>query len=515
MLLCWLLFALLFWIGAWHKPFSSHDFYSWVYAERCTVAEILTLKDTGIGHPPGYHLCQKLVQTAAPFYHPALVRLANFVFGSVFVLVLTSLVGRRPGFTLFCCGIAVSATTLNTFMFSRMWGLVCLIALLLIAAGERLSRRWTRRRALVIVGLVLLGFTADFSFVLLLPYATMALLTGLRRPERPAHLLLGSGVAAVVLALGIHALNGAGAAAAVKGLVHDLTRAAFSIGAILFNYWFVETFALALAVFFAVLLARRRGLRLAIPLLAALLLLAGALVEAELLRARHAILPLAGLGLLAAWSRRHWPFFDIRQADDRLITGVGGALLILLTANHFFWTDLLQTRFFLALFPLLVLLLARRLPAAARNTLALLMIVSGLMYTASNGLSYSYPPPAVTGGGPVVFTTVNSYSTHYLRCDALRGEEAYILDDLMFERSCRVCRMGTDQVPFDQMERYLLVWLVLHDPLEAVPATHVPIGEEPHLSRLDRLQFAALTPLRTHYYVVSEFRRAETADGGA
>ena len=71
------------------------EFYSWVYAQKCTYAEILTLKDTGIGHPPLYHLIQKFVSDLLPGYHFVHVRIANFIFGILFLWVIFQIIGKK------------------------------------------------------------------------------------------------------------------------------------------------------------------------------------------------------------------------------------------------------------------------------------------------------------------------------------------------------------------------------------------------------------------------------------
>ena len=93
-LIAWILFSTVYWIAAYNKPYHVDEFYSWVYAERCTFKDIFLLKEFGIGHPPLFHLVQKSVQSLFPTYHPAQVRLANYLFGSVFVMLLVSMLSH-------------------------------------------------------------------------------------------------------------------------------------------------------------------------------------------------------------------------------------------------------------------------------------------------------------------------------------------------------------------------------------------------------------------------------------
>ena len=84
------IFSSLYWFAAYYKPFHVDEFYSWVYASRCTFKEIFMSKDTGIGHQPLYHIIQKLVQTLFQPYHFSHVRLANYLIGSLFVAIFVS-----------------------------------------------------------------------------------------------------------------------------------------------------------------------------------------------------------------------------------------------------------------------------------------------------------------------------------------------------------------------------------------------------------------------------------------
>jgi hypothetical protein len=521
MALCWLVFASLYVVGAWHKPYSAHDFYSWVYAQRCTVGEILTLEDTGIGHPPLFHLVQKGVQEALPFYLPINARLANFLFGSVYVIVFTAFLGRRPGCTLFCFGIAASATTLDTYMICRMWGLVCLISLLLIVTGERLRRRFSGRDAVIFPVLLILGFLSDYSFVLMLPYAVLVCLPRGRWGHGLAHLSLAGAALLLFLLRWRHAWKDDYLGQVVSLVLYDIFNASMVGVSMIFNFWFEETQILGLVVFiFCLARGARRApwtsrppaspvTQRAIFVSLALVLLCGTMVRTGLIRVRYAWIPLLLFLLLTLWSRRQYPFFDHHDSGDRFLAGLVGGSAILLAVSPYFWAGLVQVRFFLVLFPLLLLFLTGALHLRALRALALLMICSGLVYTASNGLFLYYPPPAVEGTEPVVFADVYSYSNHYFHRDARTGIEPYIIDQQNFVSSCRVCRMGSDHVPWERFHRFLLVGPANKDPRALVPEQFRMVGEEVHLSRLDLLQFGLLHPIYTQRYAVSVFQRLE------
>ena len=90
-----LFFTTAFWIAAFYKDYKGDEFYSWVYAKKCTYVEILQLKDTGIGHPPLYHLLQKISQDILPNKPPINVRTVNFIAGVLFLFFLIKFLSRH------------------------------------------------------------------------------------------------------------------------------------------------------------------------------------------------------------------------------------------------------------------------------------------------------------------------------------------------------------------------------------------------------------------------------------
>ena len=179
-LISWFIFSVLYGIAAYYKPFHVDEFFSWVYAERCTFSEIIQLKEFGIGHPPLYHLIQKIVQTFMPSYHFLYVRLANYLFGSLFIILFVKIFLRYKNIPLFCYGVAFSATTLDLFIFSRMWGLVCLFSLLLLWVGEIYYHKPNRKALIFLLTFAVFGFLSDYNFILLFSYVAIVLFS--RKP---------------------------------------------------------------------------------------------------------------------------------------------------------------------------------------------------------------------------------------------------------------------------------------------------------------------------------------------
>ena len=184
LILPWIVFSIFYWVAAYFKPFNVDEFFSWVYAERCSFWEIITLRDTGIGHPPLFHLLQKTVQVCFSVYHPLQVRLVNYVVGSVFIILLSRILKREQAVPGFFLAVASSACVLNVFVFSRMWGLVCLASLLLVWSGEKYVKARTRKNAIVFGIVAIFGFVSDYGFVLLIPYMIIVIFSNSQYLER-------------------------------------------------------------------------------------------------------------------------------------------------------------------------------------------------------------------------------------------------------------------------------------------------------------------------------------------
>ena len=171
------LFAVMYWVSSWSKSFHVDEFLSWVYAERCTFTEILSLKDFGIGHPPLYHLLQKIVIEILPGYQTFYVRLVNFCVGLIFVGISANMIVRHGGPSTFAIAIGGCGGVLNAFVFARMYGLLCLWSILLIIFGERYARTGGFRQLLILFALCIFGFLSDYNFILLMPYLLLVLLS--------------------------------------------------------------------------------------------------------------------------------------------------------------------------------------------------------------------------------------------------------------------------------------------------------------------------------------------------
>ena len=160
----WVLFSIAYWFAAFHKPVHVDEFYSWVYAERCSFAGILSLADHGIGHPPLYHVLQKMAAILLPHSFPISLRIVNYIAGSIFIILFVRLLLLQRHLPVFCYGAACSAIILNAFLFSRMYGLVLLFSLLFYWFGEKYYERANLKNAALLLSVFTLGMYADYNF---------------------------------------------------------------------------------------------------------------------------------------------------------------------------------------------------------------------------------------------------------------------------------------------------------------------------------------------------------------
>ena len=110
-----------------------------MYASRCSFGEILLLRDFGIGHPPLYHLLQKLVQLCMPFYHP-MFKGSSTTSSVRFHRHLHVLVPETEANAYFLRRRLLIGRRFRSLRFQPMWGLVFLEILLVYLAGERYLR---------------------------------------------------------------------------------------------------------------------------------------------------------------------------------------------------------------------------------------------------------------------------------------------------------------------------------------------------------------------------------------
>jgi hypothetical protein len=521
LVLPWIVFSILYWATAYFKPFNMDEFFSWVYAEKCSFIEILSFKDGGIGHPPLFHVLQKIVQAAFPVYHPMQVRLVNYIAGSAFILLLTKVLRREgpvPGFFL---GIASSACILNIFVFGRMWGLVCLTSLLLLWMGEKFICERTFRNTVWFAAIALFGFVSDYSFILLTPYMIMVIFSNTRYLDTIKRIGLWAIIFAGLLSVSILGTT-KGWSYVGYFLLGSIPKLPFEAVNLLVNFWFMEPFLLSLLLFmFAYYLRWFKS----------------SLQERAKWHRRHEVL---GVGMLLVVMEAACRYFDFRvryagiiallviflsyfrirrsgklfahEDKNRLVAACAAGVVVLLILSPFMWRDLRAARFLIVLLPFVLVLIYKTLHKTALVTLSVILSVSGVLYLTSNGIGDYFPTKAFRNNYPIVYQSIFAYPDNYLRFGEAEGAQPYFTDSRPFATFCRVCKMGTDKIPYNEFST-LQVFTWSDQPL-AIPSYFTCTkSEEYGLSWTDRFQFRYFSPIYPLHFSAYQCERDPLSSG--
>jgi len=485
------IYSIFFFIAAYYKPFHVDEFYSWVYSERCSLYDITTLrKQFGIGHPPLYHLIQKLVQNVFPSYHHIQIRLANYFFGFLFIILFAKFTLKQKNIPYFIYGIAGSATILEIFVFSRMWGLVCLASMLLLWAGEEYCKDKNKKYLFFFLGSCILGFLSDYSFIILSLYFIIVLFwqtTFSKNVIRFSFIFMF--IAFAISPYWSDDINNLNIFYVLSGQIRKLVLLVAKTINVLFNFWFVE-------------------------LLLTALLLFGATLMLELYRRIRQQKPNSTFSftyLSAATSflkEKAGHLLDVRHDYSRVFLTVIAAWLITLAVNPVFWAETIRKRFLTILLPFILYIIVRHFDKKSLYVLASLLFCSGLIYISSNRVAGIYPPPSFDDEAPIIYQNEWAYTTQHLRSTEKPSEPPFITDFSSIRKNCRICRMGTKDIPFDQFDTLWTVWSHRSDPDHFIPAEFKKVeGGMPNFTWLDRMQFKYLTPLPKDRYLVYKYVR--------
>jgi hypothetical protein len=485
----WAIFSLLYGYTAYSKPFHVDEFFSWVYAERCTYSEILKLRDGGIGHPPLYHLAQKTVQTLIRPYNFINVRLANYFFGSLFVIALSLLLLRKKCHPLFIAAACLSATVIDHFIFSRMWGLVGLISVLLIASGERYCED---SRIKYLVGLfifLLIGLYSDYNFVLLIPYIAIILLSDKKFFNKI--LFIGFSISIMLFVFlniykVIKKLSG-GFYNLIYYLIHEIYQVIKETIALIFYFNYKEL------LFFSILI------------------LSFIIITTIFSKYQKENSNSFSINKFVKWTWLSLKDFlsgnaDKKSINRRMILSIICALMILLVINPLMWREMLLTRFLFILYPLLLLVISN-LYVSRLHIISIIMLLTTILYIPSNKVSDYYPPPAIKDiGTPVIFYDAFTYSTHYFKIDRGHNDIPLILDLTAYNAFCRICKMGTSEFDFNKYNEIHIV-TDNHRINSLMPAGYFLAATKPNLSWFDQFLYSRLTPRDNTYFCVFTFKR--------
>jgi hypothetical protein len=216
--------------------------------------------------------------------------------------------------------------------------------------------------------------------------------------------------------------------------------------------------------------------------------------------------------LFLLWRKNRRSLFEMDAVQTRLAVSILGGLVILLGVNYAFWRELKQAKFLFVLLPFILFFLYRVLEKKRLHLVSVLLMVTGLFYITSFRISNSFLPPAMEGKEPVVYKDEFAYSTRYLRSRDQAAEEPVFIRYEMFDKYCRVCKLGTliDDFRFEDYDR---VWMVGNRVFrfdEYIPVEFELVKKYAHLSWADRIKFKFLHPIDADWlYLVWEYRRKE------
>ena len=279
---------------------------------------------------------------------------------------------------------------------------------------------------------------------------------------------------------------------------------------LLFNSSFVETFLLSLSVLaFVYYLCwyktyRLNGIRwgtledvLAIGML---LVIVEVLIRYVSLRVRYVVPVSIALLILFYRRTRGLEIFFLDDDRNRLSLACIAGGLLLLALSPLFWRDLREARFFIVLLPFVLMLIYTNFQRTVLLTFSVLLLVSGLLYVTSNGIADWFPPKYIEEPRPTVYESVFAYSDRYLRSDAANGTVPYFIYMRHFNDYCRVCKMGTDKIPYDKFDSMTVVTLSAST-ATTIPSTFVCSKQDPYgLGWIDSFRFRYFKPIYPWYF---------------
>lgn len=511
----WLLFSLLYWVAAWWKPFNIHELYSWVYVERCSLSDILLLREFGIGHPPLYHALQKLVQIGHLQLGVLSVRLVNYLAGSLFVIIFGRILLRKKHLPLFVYGMASSSVVLNTFVFSRMWGLVLCCSTLLLLAGENYLQNRSRKNLAAIFICFFLGLIADYGFILLGPYTLLLLSSGKTHHRITAFVSTGLlCVSAFVMQFISRGFQGM-AEGGVYGILVSVIRGHFLFGHLVVNFYYWELYVVGLGILVGTmvmssLLGRDgqgslscRKLVTYFSLIVLFCSVSYMLLGLSVFRLRHlAPVIFVIFGLLLVYAYR----FLLRSREDEitLVFGIFGAGLLLMTVDSIFWRNLWELRFLQILIPFIFVLIYETYGKAVIHTLAVLLLATGLLYLPSNVVGWYYAPTKTQVTIPVIYENEFAYATDYFYSQHEGVSNPIFTEKTSFYEWCRVCEMGSNVSSnanfLTENNRFGVVCRDEYDPSERLPRDFKIVEKKKLYSELDVFFLHYLTPIEQRRY---------------
>ena len=100
-----------------------------------------------------------------------------------------------------------------------------------------------------------------------------------------------------------------------------------------------------------------------------------------------------------------------------------------------------------------------------------------------------------------------------LRFDEVRNANPYFTNMSSFASFCRVCKMGTDKIPYDELDSLTVVSWSEWKPA-AIPSQFVCSKQDPYgLSWTDRFQFKYFRPIYPRHFSAYRCKRDPLSSG--
>ncbi|MFH1460521.1 MAG: hypothetical protein ABIG64_09175 [Candidatus Omnitrophota bacterium] len=506
----WLIFSVCYWICAVFKPFHVDEFFSWIYAKGYTFSDIIKLRNFGIGHPPLYHLLQKIVQIIAGTDNHLNVRIVNYFFGAGFAMIFVNYLQQEKKSTLFSYAIVCSAAVLDAFVFSRMYGLVLFMASLLLIIGEQ-AGIYENIKCKIIFSLVfLIGLYADYSFFILLPYFCLTFFS--RQTKSKTVVLISFFILAVLWFLTeyLHVRKiDEGILFWLFSLVYNFSWISYEFVNLIFRFWFQETLLVAVLIYLIALWkdakTESQDNNKKIPsYFAAGFFILFICFQLNIFRVRSGAVIFAFLIIMAL---RFFlkPGFDFSDKQVKIIVSIFLGLLIVLTISPVLWRELTHYRYLTAFLPLIFYYMNITLPKRALNVTAIILILSGVFYLNSKGISAEYPAPFLKNKAPVVFENVHAFATQYIMGSRLK--EPLIADMSGFDKFFKIGNRKAPELNLKEFERFWVIGDASAETFKFVPEGYILKNKAVNLSWWDQQCFKILTPINKNYYAVFEYTR--------
>jgi hypothetical protein len=352
------------------------------------------------------------------------------------------------------------------------------------------------------------GFLADYNFILIMPYVLLVFLNPLKK--RNILLWVGS-ISALMITFvliknfnnGIHSLD-----MLLYLYMYDLLKLGSEFYVLIFNSWYVEFLIISSIALFSISIYNLffRG-NTKKNQLGNLCLVGLSCLSIFYLPAKYDLLRMIYILVLLLVSSFVIVFF-IKKKDlfkyikyDRIIFGILGAFLILISISPVFWRPLVYARFMGVLSPLIFFMLYKNFSNISLNIISTLLIISGILYISSARVDDYYPAKATFTNDQVVFQNASAYASQYIRNDRLENIVPYILDKDMYKVNCKLCDIGSSEVPFNSFKKYIYIGDKMIP--ESLNRTDFKINkvEDWCLFPMDKLLFRVFTPLRQeHFY---------------